>query len=180
MPVKLGRGLALVACVSAGFVISAGPGMLARAAEPERWIRAFGADPDATATSEDAAQRRIAELAQRVKELEAQRPATQTVGKSSELAAITARNEELAARNRALTLENQELQQSRALPSSHSASAAFPPPDAADAKAQLRYWARQIQDGNASFTLSPAWNGALNVILRRERELDPHNPWREQ
>ena len=140
-------------------------------------MRAFGADPSATAASEDAAQRRIAELAQRVKELEAQRPATHP-GKSSELAAVKARNEELAARNLALSLENQELLQSRTLRSSHSAAAAFPSPN--DAKAQLRYWARQIQDGNTGFTLSPAWNGALNVILRRERELDPHNPWREQ
>lgn len=177
---KLGRSLALVACVSAGFVISAGPGVVARAAEPERWIRAFAAQPNATATSEDAAQRRIAELTQRVKELEAQRPATQTAGKSSELAAVTARNRELVARNLALSVEHQELLHSRALESSHSASAAFPPPDVADAKEQLRYWARQIQDRKTSFTLSPAWNGALNVILRRERELDPHNPWRDQ
>jgi len=153
--------------------------MLARAAEPERWMRAFGVDPTATATSEDAAQRRIAELAQRVKELEAQRPAAHTAGKSSELAAVTARNQELAARNLALSLENQELLQSRARRASSSAGAAFPPPEGADAKTMLRYWARQIQDGKTSFTLSPAWNGALNVILRRERELDPHNPWRE-
>jgi hypothetical protein len=176
MSLKLGRGLALVACVSAGFVISAGPGVLARAAEPDRWVRAFGADPSATAASDDAAQRRIAELAQRVKELEAQRPATEPAGKSSELAAATARNQELEARNLALSLENQELQQRRA----RQASAASPPSDDADAKTQLRYWARQIQDGNTSVRLSSAWNGALNVILRRDRELDPHNPWRQE
>jgi hypothetical protein len=179
MPVKLGRGIALVACVSAGFVISAGPGVLARAAEPDRWVKAFAAEASATPASEDAAQRRIAELAQRVKELEAQRPAQQTAGTSPELAAIVARNEELAARNHALSVANQELQ-SRTLRASASASAAFEPANPADAKAQLRYWARQLQDGNPSFTLSPAWNGALNVILRRERELDLNNPWREQ
>jgi hypothetical protein len=179
MPVKLGRGLALVACVSAGFVISAGPGVVARAAEPDRWIRAFTADASAAPTTEDAAQRRIAELAQRVRELEAQRPAQQPSGKSSELAAAVARNAELVARNQALAVENQELLQNRTLRASASASAAFEPASAADAKEQLRYWARQIQDGNPSFTLSPAWNGALNVILRRERELDTNNPWRE-
>ena len=180
MPVKLGRGIALVACVSAGFVISAGPGVLARAAEPDRWVKAFTAEASATPASEDAAQRRIAELAQRVKELEAQRPAQQTAGKSPELAAAVARNEELAARNHALSVENQELLQSRTLGASTSALAAFEPANPADAKAQLRYWARQLQDGNPSFTLSPAWNGALNVILRRERELDRNNPWRDQ
>src|SRR4051812_44638493 len=107
MPVKLARGLALVACVSAGFVISAGPGVVARAAEPDRWIRAFAADP--STTSDDAAQRRIAELEERVKELQAQQPATPGAGKSSELAAATARNAELASRNLALSLEIQEL-----------------------------------------------------------------------
>ena len=175
MPVKFARGLALVACVSAGFVISAGPGVLARAAEPDRWIKAFGADP--SATPDDAAQRRIAELEQRVQELQAQQPATPSAGTSSELAAATARNAELASRNLALSLEVQELMQSRAQ-KANSASAALPLPN--DARAQLRYWARQIQDGNASLRLSSAWNGALNVILRPERELDPHNPWREQ
>lgn len=175
MAVKLARGLALVACVSAGFVISAGPGVLARAAEPDRWMRAFAADP--SATSDDAAQRRIAELEERVRELQAQNPAAPSAGKSSELAAATARNAELAARNLALSFENQELLQSRTQKASSAASAAFPLPN--DAKAQLRYWARQVQDGQTSFRASSAWNSALNVILRPERELDPHNPWRE-
>ncbi len=171
---EIRRGLMLVTCVSVGFVISAGPGLAARAAEPDRWASAIAADPSVTATPDDAGQRRIAELEQRVRELESERHAPEAGGKSPELAAIRARNEELAARNLALFLENQGLVQSRAL----EPSAASKPPSEADPRAQLRYWAKQIRDGETSFDrLSPEWSAAVNVLLRRERELDSQNPW---
>ena len=175
--VQVRRGLVLVGCVSMGFVISAGPGLVARAAEPDRWVSAIVASASARG---DAAQRRIAELEQKVKELEAQSQAQLATAKSAELAAI-ARSEELAARNRALALENQELAQSRVFEPSGSASVALQPESEADPRVQLRYLARQIRDGEASFRrLSPRLNAAVNVILRGERELDPNNPWREQ
>src|SRR5689334_20337825 len=96
------RGLVVVACVSVGFIISAGPGLVARAAEPNRWVNSFVADANTDAdtdTTEDGAQRRIAQLEQRIKELEAERSGKHAE-KSSELSAAKARFEELAARNR--------------------------------------------------------------------------------
>lgn len=185
------RGLLLVACVSVGFVISAGPGLVARAAEPDRWVKALTDSAPAAAASQSAAQSRIAELEQRVKDLEAERlRVLHSAPKPAELAAVIARNEELAARNRALSLENQELVQSRIFEPARPASAPQPPADDADAREQLRYWAKQIRDeqghrsagqsGEGTFRRLPAdWNKAVNVLLRNERQLDPQNPWRD-
>jgi hypothetical protein len=122
----------------------------------------------------------VAELERRVKELEAERRSAQHSEKSLEMKAALARNEELAAKNRALSLENQELAQSRAFEQHRSAGAACELPDDADPRAQLRYWAKQMRDGEGALRLSPEQNAALNVLLRRERHLDPNNPWREQ
>ncbi|HTV25915.1 MAG TPA: hypothetical protein VMG12_44765 [Polyangiaceae bacterium] len=182
MKSEVRRGLVLVACVSVGFVISAGPGLVARAAEPDRWVEALTQSAATAVATHDAAQRRIVELEQRVKDLEAERGrAQQGAPKPAELAAAIARNEELAARNRALTVENQELAQSRLFVPSAAASTAPPPASDADAREQLRYWAKQIRDGETAFRRIPAdWNAAVNVLLRNERQLDPNNPWREQ
>src|SRR5262249_32169104 len=154
--------LVVLGCVSAGFVISAGPGLVARAAEPDRWLSAIASDASSV-TREGAAQRRIAELEQRIKELEAQRgSAPHGAEKSPELAAAVARNQELAARNVALSLENQQLGQSRM-----SQQATCEPPHDMDPRAQLRYWAKQIRDGESVFgRLSPERNAAVNVLLR--------------
>ncbi len=170
------RGLVVITCVSVGFVVSAGPSLVARAAEPSRWVGAIKADASTSVASNGSAQR-VAELERRVKELEAERRAAQQRGeKSSEVAA---RNEELAARNRALALENRELMQSRAFEQPRAAGSCEPPDDA-DPRAQLRYWAKQMRDGEGALRLSPEQNAAVNVLLRRERDLDPNNPWREQ
>ena len=177
----LHRGLVLVACVSAGFVISAGPGLIASAAEPDVWVKAITANtttPSASApvAPEATARLRIAELEQRVKELEAERRA-QPGGQSAELAAIIARNEELAARNLALAVKNQELEASRLF--EPPAPVPVIQPSDADPRAQLRYWAQLIRDDEAtSGRLSPEMNTAVNLLLRRERQLDPQNPWR--
>lgn len=154
---------------------------MARAAEPVRWIPTLAPDSSATATPDAAARLRIAQLELRIAELEAERRAQQQVGgqRSSELAAAIARNEQLVARNLALSIENQELARSRAFDPSAPAPDVQPPSDA-DPRAQLRYWAKQIRDGETSFRrLSPDWSAAVNVLLRRERQLDPQNPWRE-
>jgi hypothetical protein len=172
---KVHRGLVLCACVSVGFAISAGPGVMARAAEPDRWIRALADTPTTPSTPEKAAQHRIAELERRITELEAERRA-QVSQKSLELAAAAARNEELAERNLALSLENRELAQGRGV----EPSRADQPPSEADPRAQIRYWAKQVRDGETSSRrLSPEWNAAVSVLLRRERPLDPQNPWHE-
>ena|SRR6188508_1599294 len=170
MRLDVPRGLVIVGCVSVGFIISAGPGLVARAAEPAGWSHAIAADASAAA-----AQIRIAELEQRVRELEGH-GGTGSAQASAELTAAMARNEELAARNHALSLENQELARARAL----AQPATSEPPSLAEPKAQLRYWAQQIRDGETVFgRLSPEWKHAVNVLLRRERQLDPQNPWRE-
>jgi hypothetical protein len=177
----------VVGCVFVGFITSAGPGLVARAAEPQRWVeRARAADDDTSTPSGSEAQRRIAQLEQRLKELETERrgasagaPAPRHV--SGELGAATARNQELLARNRALAAENQALAQSHLFEPRVTATACEPPPGDADPKAQLRYWAERLRDGDGAFRsrLTSEQNSALNVLLRRERELDPKNPWRE-
>jgi hypothetical protein len=37
-----------------------------------------------------------------------------------------------------------------------------------------------MRDGEGALRLSPEQNAAVNVLLRRERHLDPNNPWRDQ
>jgi hypothetical protein len=174
--------LVVVGCVFVGFAFSAGPGLVASAAEPEHWVGAIkGVSPLALGGGDP--QRRIIELEQRVKELEAERrgaarsaPAPQDT--SRELAAAIARSDELAARNRALSLQNQELTQAH-LFEPPAATRACEPPESADAKAQLRFWAEQLRDADSPrVRLSSEQNAALNVLLRRERSLDPTNPWR--
>ena len=176
------RSLVVVACVSVGFIISAGPGLVARAAEPNRWVSSFIADAntdaDTDTTSEEGAQHRIAQLEQRIKELESERSGRRAE-RASELSAAKTRNEELASRNRELSLENQELV-SRGFDHQVTAASCSPPSDA-DPKAQLRYWAKQLRDDESTAgRLSNDWRNAVNLLLRRPRQLDPHNPWREQ
>jgi hypothetical protein len=174
------RGLIVVACVSVGFVISAGPGLVARAAEPHRWVASLvdDANADTDTSSEEGAQRRVAQLEQRIKELEAERSGKRAE-KSSELSAAKARNDELASRNRELSLENQELV-------SHGfdrpvAAVTCAAPSDSDPRAQLRYWAKQLRDDESTAgRLSNDWKNAVNLLLRHPRQLDPHNPWRDQ
>jgi hypothetical protein len=185
---SLRNGVVVVGCVCVGFMASAGPGLVARAAEPDRWIAsvtasgdsAFGSDDSAFSADEHAAQRRITQLEQQLKELEAQRAAASQVPPqvTQELDAVVARNRELAERNRALSAENQSLVQSRLFEPPQSACEE--PPSGADAKAQLRYWADQLRNPAKGFRgkLTTAQNAALNVLLQEERALDPHNPWR--
>ncbi|MEY2933412.1 MAG: hypothetical protein RL033_4161 [Pseudomonadota bacterium] len=175
----LRKGFVVVGCVAVGFVVSAGPGLVASAAEPDRWVAAIATDARRSTADEGAAQRRVAELEQRVKELEAARSGAAKSGETSpELAAAMARSEALEQRNRTLSVENQELAQSRAV---GRRSAACEAPDGEDPKVQLRYWATRMRDNESGFRgrVSSEWNGALNVLLKQERSLDPHNPWRQ-
>lgn len=173
---SLRNGLVVLGCVSLGFVASAGPGFAARAAEPELWV------PRPMVPGGGDAQRRISELEQRLKAVEAERRGSPQAGAapvSGALEAALARNEELSARNRALATENQALVQGQQLEPPRARCAPPPLADGTDAKAQLRYWAERLRDGENGFRggLSPEQNAALNVLLRRERALDPRNPW---
>lgn len=187
--------IVVVGCVCVGFVASAGPGLVASAAEPERWSESsLAASPADDAADDDSARvsgegeapRRIAQLEQRLKDLEAERRAAASGGSSprgpsAELDAVLARNQELVARNRALAAENQALAESHLFEPSVADAACEPPPGGADARAQLRYWADRLRNGDSGVRsrLTPELNAAVNVLLRRERELDPRNPWRE-
>jgi hypothetical protein len=179
-------GFVIVGCVFVGFVTSAGPGLVARAAEPQRWVAGgLSSSEDTTVVEGGEAQRHIAQLEQRLKELEAERrgaaPGGPTGGQvSGELDAVVARNNELLESNRALAAENQALAQSHLFERRASRTACESPPSDADPKAQLRYWAERLRDGDSGFRdrLTAEQNAAVNVLLRRERELDPHNPWR--
>ncbi len=169
------QALVVAGCISFGFAVSAAPRLIARSSEPERWVGAIR--PDVAAGELQAAQRRISELDEQIAELELrQRRAAESSSETSlELAAAIARNEELAARNLALTLENEELAQSRAF------QAICVAPDEADPREQLRYWAKLMRDGESGFRagLPPEWRTALNLLIRRDRPLDPNNPWGE-
>ncbi len=185
---SVSNGLVVVGCVCVGFIASAGPGLVARAAEPQSWVESLSATQESPSVSGDAAaQRRIAELEQRLKELEAERrgaaPEGPTPGQGpSVLATVAARNHEVMARPHALSIEDEPLAQSRAFERPVAASVACrPAPGGADPKAQLRYWAERLRNGDSGFRggLTPEQNAALNVLLRRERALDPHNPWHE-
>jgi hypothetical protein len=184
--ISVRSGFVVVGCVLVGFVTSAGTGLVARAAEPEPWVEPAITPSDSTiVTLGGDAQRRIAQLEQRLKELEAERHAAAPRAATGditadELDAMIARNDELMARNRTLAAENQVLEQSH-LFEPVSAKACEPAPDDPDPKAQLRYWAERLRDGDNGFRdgLTIEQSAALNVLLRRERALDPRNPWRE-
>jgi hypothetical protein len=185
--ISVNTGLVVVGCVLVGFVTSAGAGLVASAAEPQRWGERAIASSDSTMVPvAGEAQQRIAQLEQRLKELEAERRAAISAGSThgnaaDELDAVIARNNELTARNRTLAAENQALAQSHLFEPHASATACKSPPGDADPKAQLRYWAERLREGDSGFRerLTIQQNAALNVLLRRERALDPHNPWRE-
>jgi hypothetical protein len=174
--------LVVVGCVFAGFVTSAGPGLVARAAEPPRdWFEHALAAADSS-TDGGAAERRIAQLEQQLKALEAERSAAAATGSTPrELEAVLSQNRDLAARNRTLAAENQALAQSHLFESPSAAAACEPPPSAADPRAQIRYWAQQLRDSGTGFRgrLTVEQSAAVQVLLRPERELDPRNPWRE-
>jgi len=182
---RLHSVVVVVGCVFVGFVTSAGPGLMARAAEPQRWVQRALEARDSTQGANGEAESRIAQLEQQLELFEAEKRAAvprapTSVTGSGELAAALARNNELVARNRALAAENQALQ-SHLFEAPPSASACQAPAADADPKEQLRYWAERLRRSDGAFRdrLTTAQNTALNVLLRGERELDPHNPWRE-
>jgi type II secretory pathway pseudopilin PulG len=117
-------------------------------------------------------QLRIAELELRLQQLEARRAPMA----AAELAAILERLDTVIAQNQALL---------RAQGTPGAAAAVVPTGDApsedADAKVMLRYWAERLRAGSNRFRsgLTPEQSAALNTLLRRERPLDPRNPWQE-
>jgi len=162
----------VVGCVLFGFAVSAGPGLVARAAEPERWrdrLLAQLAAPE---------QHRMAEAQPEQAGVEPKRgdagSSKGTVGAAGERDTLLAQNEELARQNRALQLENRALVETRARAAGTCAA-----PDGEDAKAQLLYWAERVRNDGRGLRggLSSTQAAALGVLLRPTRPLDPDNPW---
>lgn len=171
---RFGNGAIVVGCVLFGFAVSAGPGLVARAAEPERWRDRFlsrlaapeqhgmadlprgeaGVPDPAASTGADSPKR--------------------TLDVADERAAWIAQNEELARQNRALQRENRALAETRARTAGTCAA-----PDGEDAKAQLLYWAERVRNDGRGLRggLSSTQAAALGVLLRPTRSLDPDNPW---
>jgi hypothetical protein len=118
--------------------------------------------------------RHIAELEWRLRELEAQRDAESRRGASRQLAAVVDRLDALLEQNQRLVHASGTAGVEASSTCSSEGSA-----DGADPKAHLRYWAERLRNGSNGFRggLSPEQNAALHVLLRRERLLDPQNPW---
>jgi hypothetical protein len=115
-------------------------------------------------------QRRIAELEWRLRELEGQRDAESR----RQLGAVLDRLDALLEQNRQL------VEASVAATDDGSRSCtADGPSDGADAKVHLRFWAERLRSSSHGFRggLTPEQNSALNLLLKRERLLDPRNPW---
>ena len=159
-----------------GFLVSAGPGLVARAAEPERWRERLMVD---LASGEAP---RVAQLARGHEGLEPAGPGSASghAGSASapstaaERDALLAQNEELLRQNRALLLENRALADARA-----RAAATCTPPDGEDPKAQLLYWGERLRHGGNGLRggLNSTQAAALGVLLRPARPLDRDNPW---
>lgn len=173
------NGLVIAGCVCVGYVTSAGPGLVARAAEPPRWAE-LTARSEAGAELQDVgeARQRIARLEQRLRELEAERRAA-PAGASGELEAALVQNRELRARNRELAAQNHALAERQAFEAPAGAPRCEPPGDA-DPRAHIRYWVEQLRGGRGfRGRLSTEQSAAVQALLRPERALDPQNPWRD-
>ena len=173
MKSRVRDGVVVVGCVLVGFVVSAGPGLVARAAEPDRWRERLMAQ---VAAGE---QQGAAHAAQTLGAVEGERGAAPPVGSArstdSEQEALLAQNRELLRQNRALLIENRALAEARA-----RASGACMPPDGEDAKAQLFYWGERLRSSGDGLRggLNSTQAAALGVLLRPTRPLDRDNPWK--
>jgi hypothetical protein len=143
---------------------------------------------DDLSRSRDAAvgnQVRLVEVEQRLRqiELEGQLAAERT--RARELAVVAEKLEVLIGQNQQILLQasaplpvEPELPAAPAVASVTVADACV---DASDPKERLRYWAERLRNDASLWRggLTPAQNQALNILLRRERSLDPHNPWND-
>jgi hypothetical protein len=170
-PGSVANGAVVVGCVLFGFAVSAGPGLVARAAEPDRWRDRL------LSQLSSAEQHRMADPAPASPEAE-RSAAPSRMGSapaaSSERDALLAQNEALARQNRVLLLENRNLVDAQA-----RAAGTCARPDGEDAKAQLMYWAERVRNDGQGLRggLSSTQSAALGVLLRPTRPLDPDNPW---
>jgi hypothetical protein len=166
MTIKFRPGLTIVGIAA---LIASAFGCATHSAENRRLVDELGRAERSASDN----QRRIAELEWRLRELEAQQDAEPRRG-ARHLGAVLERLD-------ALLEQNQELMRAAAASRAEDAAscAAELPSDAADPKEHLRFWAERLRSSSNGFRggLTPEQNSALNVLLRRERLLDPLNPW---
>ncbi len=144
---------------------------------------------DDLSRSRDAAvenQVRLVEVEQRLRqiELEGQLAAERT--RASGLAAVAEKLDVLIVQNQRLLLHasappppvEAAVPEAPALESVAVADACV---DESDPKERLRYWAERLRNDPSLWRggLTPAQNQALHLLLRRERSLDPLNPWHD-
>jgi hypothetical protein len=127
-------------------------------------------------------QLRLVQLEQRLAQLEGAPRARRF---QSELTPALEKLDELILQNQQLLMQMAGRGASEASALEGSADDGFALPvscaDGSDARDQLRYWAARLRADHKLFRggLSPEQNHALNLLLRRERLLDPQNPWHE-
>jgi hypothetical protein len=163
-----------------GFFASSLLGCASHAAENRRLLDQLSQARAAAADN----RAHLAELEQRLVGIERQSELEAERARARELVPLVEKLDLLISQNRELLLQN-----AASLPPS-ALSAEVTDPEASvpegqtcelnsDPKEQLRYWAEQLRGDPSRWRggLSPAENQALNVLLRRERLLDPRNPW---
>jgi hypothetical protein len=130
-------------------------------------------------------QLRLVQLEQRFAQLEGA-PLGQSARRlSGELTPALEKLDELILQNQQLLMQMAARGSSQGPALEGSADDGFTLPvscaDGSDPRDQLRYWAARVRADHTSFRggLSPEQNYALNLLLRRERLLDPQNPWHE-
>jgi hypothetical protein len=130
-------------------------------------------------------QLRLVQLEQRFAQLERAPLGHSARRSSSELTPALEKLDELILQNQQLLLQMAGRGTNEAPALEASADDGFTLPvscaDGSDARDQLRYWAARLRADHTVFRggLSPEQNHALNLLLRRERLLDPQNPWHE-
>jgi hypothetical protein len=126
----------------------------------------------------------LAELEQRLLGIEQQRELEAERARARELIPLVEKLDLLISQNRELLMQNAASLPAEPAPTEESdgeesAAAEQTCELSSDPKQQLRYWAERLRGDPSRWRggLSAAENQAVNVLLRRERLLDPRNPW---
>lgn len=127
-------------------------------------------------------QLRVADLERRLGEIEQARAVREEPAMARELTKLENKLDLLISQNQLLLSTRQDPPAEPLHDSEPGEGIAGDDDPAADPRERLRFWAQRVRADSTRWRggLSPAQNEALNVILRRERSLDPANPWRSR
>ena len=159
----------VVAAVAASSV-----GCATYAAENRRLLDDLSRSRDAAVEN----QVRLVEVEQRLRQIELEAQLAAERSRANELGAVAEKLDVLIAQNQQILLQASAPPPPEVV-AIESAAVADACTDASDPKERLRYWAERLRNDPSVWRggLSPAQNQALNILLRRERLLDPLNPW---